>query len=56
MQYQWMDAAHTTIKVTDDDGNEYFVPTDPANRHYAQILEEQVEVEEADAPAQGGPT
>ena len=48
MRYQWQNAEHTIIKVTDDDGNEAFVPTDPANRDYAKILEDEIEVEEAD--------
>jgi hypothetical protein len=66
MRYQWCNAEHTVIKVTDDDGDEYFVPTDPGNRHYAQILEDEIVVEEYDPTNQhivegpddltGGPT
>lgn len=45
IRYQWADENNTTIKVTLDDGSEYWVPTDPANRHYAEILEQEIEIE-----------
>lgn len=45
IRYQWTDETETTIKVTLEDGTEAFVPTDPANRHYAEILEQEIEPE-----------
>ena len=36
--YQWVDAEQTSLKRTDADGNVAFVPTDPANRDYAEFL------------------
>jgi hypothetical protein len=45
MRYQFTDATEKMIRVTTDEGQEYFVPTDPANRDYAKILEEQPEIE-----------
>jgi hypothetical protein len=39
-QYQVnMDDSNSTIKATID-GQEMFVPLDPANRHYAEILKQ----------------
>ena len=35
---QYVDSDNDTIKATID-GTEMFVPLDPANRHYAAILE-----------------
>jgi hypothetical protein len=51
MRYQFTDATEKMIRVTDDDGHEVFVPTDPANRDYAKILEEQPEIEPYEEPA-----
>jgi hypothetical protein len=36
---QYTDTTKRTIKATID-GTEVFVPTDPANRHYAEILKQ----------------
>ena len=36
--YEWIDAEQTSLKRTDADGNVAFVPTDPANRDYAEFL------------------
>tara|TARA_E500000318_G_scaffold100020_1_gene102424 strand:+ start:190 stop:369 length:180 start_codon:yes stop_codon:yes gene_type:complete len=36
-QYLQRDGQNSAIKATID-GKEYFVPLDPANRHYAEIL------------------
>lgn len=36
--YTWADAKKTTLKREDTDGNVAFVPTDPANRDYAEFL------------------
>jgi hypothetical protein len=41
--YQWANESRTVIKVTLEDGSEYWVPTDPGNRHYAEILEQEIE-------------
>lgn len=49
-RYQWTDETETTIKVTLDNGDEYWVPTDPGNRHYAEILEQEIEPEPPEAP------
>lgn len=45
IHYQWADESRTIIKVTLDDDSEYWVPTDPGNRHYAEILEQGIEPE-----------
>ena len=36
--YIWANAEQTTLKREDADGNIAFVPTDPANRDYAEFL------------------
>ena len=36
--YTFTDAEGTTLKREDDQGNIAFVPTDPANRDYAEFL------------------
>lgn len=36
--YTWTDADQTTLRREDSDGNVAFVPTDPANRDYAEFL------------------
>lgn len=36
--YTWSNAKQTTLKREDTDGNIAFVPTDPANRDYAEFL------------------
>ena len=36
--YTWANAEQTTLKREDTDGNIAFVPTDPANRDYAEFL------------------
>ena len=36
--YTWADAEETTLKREDEQGNIAFVPTDPANRDYAEFL------------------
>jgi arylsulfatase A-like enzyme len=38
--FRWANADNTLIVMTDDEGQEYWIPTDPANRHYAFVLEE----------------
>lgn len=52
MKYVWLDAEHTTIRVTTDEGEELFVPTDPGNRHYAAMLAEEIEPEAYTPPAE----
>ena len=37
--YTWSNAEQTSLKREDTDGNAAFVPTDPANRDYAEFLE-----------------
>ncbi len=36
--YEWINAEQTSLKRTDAEGNVAFVPTDPANRDYAEFL------------------
>ena len=36
--YTWANAEQTTLKREDSGGNIAFVPTDPANRDYAEFL------------------
>ena len=48
--YRYADEANTIIKVTLDDGSEYWVPTDPANRHYAEITEREIPIEPYQPP------
>ena len=36
--YEWANAEQTSLKRTDADGNDAFVPTDPLNRDYAEFL------------------
>ena len=36
--YEWTDAEQSGLKRTDAEGNIAFVPTDPANRDYAEFL------------------
>jgi hypothetical protein len=36
--YTWANAEQSTLKREDADGNVAFVPTDPANRDYAEFL------------------
>ena len=36
--YTWADANQTSLKREDTDGNVAFIPTDPANRDYAEFL------------------
>jgi len=36
--YTWTNAEQTGLKREDDQGNTAWVPTDPANRHYAEFL------------------
>jgi len=36
--YTWTNAEQTSLKREDTDGNVAFVPTDPANRDYAEFL------------------
>ena len=37
MTYTWANAEQTNIKYEDGDQT-WFIPTDPANRHYAEFL------------------
>ena len=37
--YTWANAEQTQLKREDTDGNLAFVPTDPANRDYADFLD-----------------
>ena len=50
-QYQAYEGTNTSIKATID-GRELYVPIDPANRHYAEILKQfeagTLTIEEAD--------
>ena len=36
--YEWSNVEQTSLKRTDAEGNVAFVPTDPANRDYAEFL------------------
>ena len=36
--YEWANAEQTSLKRTDGDGNVAWIPTDPANRDYAEFL------------------
>ena len=36
--YEWTSAEQDSLKRTDAEGNVAFVPTDPANRDYAEFL------------------
>jgi len=36
--YEWTNAEQTSLKRTDAEGNVVIVPTDPANRDYAEFL------------------
>ena len=36
--YEWPDAEQDLLKRTDADGNVAWIPTDPANRDYAEFL------------------
>ena len=36
--YTWTDAENTALKREGTDGNVAFIPTDPANRDYAEFL------------------
>ena len=36
--YEWTDAEQTTLRRTDAESNVAWVPTDPANRDYAEFL------------------
>ena len=36
--YTWTDAEQTSLKREDADGNAVGIPTDPANRDYAEFL------------------
>ena len=36
--YEWADEEQMSLKRTDAEGNVAFVPTDPANRDYAEFL------------------
>ncbi len=36
--YEWTDAEQSGLRRTDSEGNVAFVPTDPANRDYAEFL------------------
>ena len=38
MSYTWANAEKTVLKYEDDDGGQLSIPTDPANRHYAEFL------------------
>ena len=37
MSYTWADAEQTSLKYETEDQT-WFIPTDPANRHYAEFL------------------
>ena len=37
MSYTWANAEQTSLKY-EDNGQTWFIPTDPANRHYAEYL------------------
>ena len=37
MSYTWANAEQTSLKYEDEDQT-WFIPTDPANRHYAEYL------------------
>jgi hypothetical protein len=61
MQLVYSNPEETTIKVTLDEGEiaadftgpiEVFVPTDPMNRHYAEIVEGNYTIEAYEAPVQ----
>jgi hypothetical protein len=51
-QYVVFEGTNTSIRATID-GQELFVPLDPANRHYAEILRQveagELAIQEADA-------
>ncbi len=36
--YEWIDVEQTALRRTDAEGNGAIVPTDPANRDYAEFL------------------
>lgn len=48
--YAFSNEENTTIKRTDENGNIVFVPTDPANRDYAEYLESGITAEAYVAP------
>ena len=50
--FHWANADQTLIVMTDDEGQEYWIPTDPANRHYSFILEEGIEPDPYESPVQ----
>jgi hypothetical protein len=61
MQLVYTDPEEATIHVTLDEGEtlddligpmEAFVPTDPTNRHYAEIVEGDYTIDAYEAPAQ----
>lgn len=49
---QFIDA--TTIRVIEDDGTRRFVPVDPGNRHYRQLLDDGTAIAPADPPPAPG--
>ena len=48
--YAWTDAEQMGLKRTDENGNVAFVPTDPANRDYAEFLSSNAEATSYVAP------
>ena len=53
--YEWTDAEQTSLKRTDAEGNVAFVPTDPANRDYAEFLSSGATAEAYVAPPEPAP-
>ena len=53
--YTWTDAEQITLKREDDQGNIAFVPTDPANRDYAEFLSSGAEAAPYVAPPEPAP-
>ena len=53
--YTWANAEQTSLKREDDQGNVAFVPTDPANRDYAEFLASGATAEPYVAPPEPAP-
>ena len=48
--YEWADAEQSTLKRTAEDGSVAYVPTDPANRDYAEFKASKVRAKAYKAP------
>jgi hypothetical protein len=53
--YTWTNAEQTSLKREGTDGNVAFVPTDPANRDYAEFLESGATAADYVAPPEPAP-